>query len=248
MFDKLTTAGLEKVEDRLGGFSPLETDIYPMTIQNAFAGQSPGGALNLTLILKSDSGREYRETIYVSNKQKENFYLNPQDKSKKVPLPGFTTVNNLCIATTGKPLSEQEFEEKQVKIWNSDTRKEEPQAAQVAVDLIGKQAHFAIQKVRENKNEQLAGSTEWTPTAEERVSNSIDTVFEFDSKMTVAEAINGAENAEFYDKWLAANKGKERDNRKIKGGEAGKTGAPPKAGGAAPAAGSKTTASIFKKS
>ena len=50
LFGNLTTDGLEEAEDRIGGFQPLDTDIYIGTIKTAYAGQSQGGAHNLSLI------------------------------------------------------------------------------------------------------------------------------------------------------------------------------------------------------
>lgn len=241
MFNKLTTDGLEKAEDRLGGFQPFESDIYEMRILNFYAGKSDGGAHNVTVQMRAENGREYRETIYVTNRKGENWFLNKDDKSKKVPLPGFTTVNDLCLAATGKSLSEQEFEEKQVKIYDSEAKRELPKAVQVATEMINKIVAVAILKVRENKNEKQGD--EWVPIADERISNTIDKVFDADSKFTVVEATNGAEAPVFYDGWLERNKGKERDNRKIKDGQGGATGAPPKASQAA----TPKTASIFGK-
>lgn len=249
MFDNLTTEGLEKAEDRLGGFAPLESDVYKMTIVNLYAGQSKEGAKNVTVVAKSEDGKEYRETIYVTNKKGENWFLNKDDKTKKVPLPGFTMVNDLFLATTGNPLASQEWEEKTVKIYDVDAKKELLKAAQVATDIIGKEVLLAILKVRENKNEKQADNT-WKPTAEERVSNSIDKVFATaDGKhYTIVEAQNGVEEPVFYDGWLKKNKGNERDNRKIKGGEAGTPGAPPKAASQGGGSAAPKTTSIFKKS
>lgn len=247
MFDNLTTEGLEKAEDRLGGFTPLDSDVYKLTISNFYAGKSGGGAKNVTIIGKTPDGKEYRETIYVTNKKGENWFLNKQDNSKKVPLPGFTTVNDICLAATGKPLSDQTWEEKTVKQWDSDARQELPKAAQVNTDIIGQEVTVAIVRVLENKNEQQGN--EWVPTAETRESNTIDKAFaENEGKFyTLTEAQNGVEEPVFYDGWLKKNKGQVRDNRKVKSGEAGTAGAPPKASGAAPAAGAAKTTSIFAK-
>ena len=125
IFGNLTNEGLEETTDRLGGFQIRATDIYPATIKAAYAGQSEGGARSVTVVAELPDG-EYSETIYVTNKKGENWFLNQNDKSKKVPLPGFTTIDDICLVTTGKPLSEQDSEEKVVKVYDYDEKKELP--------------------------------------------------------------------------------------------------------------------------
>lgn len=228
IFNNLNTEGLEKSEDRLGGFSALDTDVYTGTVKLAYAGKSDGGAMNVTVILDL-GGKDYRETVYVTNKKGENFFLNKQDKSKKVPLPGFTVINDLCICTTEAPLSEQATEEKQVMIYDYDQKKELPQAAEVLIDLIGKPVSVAIVNTLENKGvKQNDGS--YAPGPEERTVNNIDKVFHEPSKMTVAEAILhegwDAEKAVFMNSWLERNQGKQRDKRAFKDGQAGTAGKP----------------------
>lgn len=241
MFKNMTTDNMEQAQDRLGGFDRFETDIYEARIINAYAGKSDKGAQNVTVVARLlDSGKEYRETIYITNRDGQHWFMNGDSK---VPLPGFTTINDLCIATTEKPLADQDTEEKQVKIYDGDLKKEVPKAAQVLIDLINKSCWLAIEKVLENKNEKGDDNT-YVPTAETRISNTIAKVFEHNTKMTIPEAVNGKESAEFFEKWLEKNKGKEVDRRKIKDGQSGSTGAPPKAG---QTEAKPKTASIFGK-
>lgn len=241
LFGELKNDGLEESQDRLGGFSVLETDIYTGPIKMAYAGQAASGARSVTLIVEHD-GKEYRETIYITNKKGENFFLNKDDKSKKVPLPGFTTIDDICLVTSGKPLAEQEGEDKMVKIWDNDARKELPKSVPVLTGLLGLVVSLAIVKQLENKNVKDS-SGEYVPTGEERETNFIDKVFHTETRMTVAEARNGAEKGTFWDAWLERNKGKVRDKRVIKDGVGGTpgrpgskpVGGPPQANGAAPA-------------
>lgn len=245
LFDKLTTEGLEETQDRLGGSRILESDIYPAQIKMAYAGKSAGGAHNITLILKLENGNEYRETHYITNKQGENFFRNRQDESKKIPLPGFTIIDDLCLVTTEKPLAQQDTEEKVVNIYDFDQKKEVPTSVQMLTDLIGKLAYFAITKDIENKNEK--SGDQYVPTAETREVNTTQKVFHHPSKMTVVEARSGAKEPEFYGAWVEKHQGKDRDRRTLKdgpagtqGGKQGRPGGPPKAGAAAP-----KTSSLF---
>lgn len=238
LFGSLTTEGLEESSDRLGGFSPLSTAIYSGNIKLAYAGQSTGGARNVTLVIDCD-GQEHRETIYITNKKGENFFLNKQDNSKKVPLPGFTTIDDLCLIVTGKPLAEQATEEKVVNVYDADAKREVPKSVPMLVDLLNQQASFAILKILENKSEKDSNGN-YVATAETRDTNSIDKVFHTATMMTVVEARQGADEPKFYQSWDERNTGKVRDKRDIKDGAASGNAGRPGANSAAPKAGQQS--------
>ena len=224
LFGNLTTDGMEEVEDRLGGgFQPFDTGSYISTIKQMYAGESQGGAKNMTIIADID-GKEHRETIYFTNKKGENFFLNKQDNSKKVPLPGFTTVDDICLVATGIPLAETVFEEKMVKIWDHESRKEVPKSVPVAVDCIGKQVGLALLNIIANKSEKQGN--EYVDIADTRSFNEIDKVFDPETRLTVVEARNEVTEADFMQKWEEKNSGNVRDKRSIKDGQGGSTGRP----------------------
>jgi hypothetical protein len=218
LFGNLKNDGLEETQDRLGGYQPFNADIYTGKIKLAYAGQSAGGARNITLIVDF-GGREYRETVYITNKKGENFFLNKDDRTKKVPLPGFTTIDDICLVASGSPLFEQDTEEKVVKVYDTEAKKELPKSVPVLTGLLGKDISLGIIKVLENKNEKVGD--EYVPTAETRTSNSIDKVFDTDTKLTVAEARAGSQTGAFWSAWLERNKDQVRDKRSIKDGAAG---------------------------
>ena len=220
LFGNLTTSGLEETEDRLGGgFKPRETDIYNAKIKVLYAGQAESGAKNLTVVATLPDGKEYRETIYITNKKGENFFLNKDDTSKKVPLPGFTTIDDICLAATGFPLAEQPFEEKVVKIYDYEQKKEVPTSVMVATEVTDKEVSLAIQHVLEDKTKKNDQTGDYEPTGETRELNQIAKVFHTESKVTMAEAREGKEAA-FWDSWLERNKGQPYDKRKAgKGGK-----------------------------
>ena len=248
IFGNLTNEGLEETTDRLGGFQIRATDIYPATIKAAYAGQSASGARNVTVVVELPDG-EYSETIYVTNKKGENWFMNQNDKSKKVPLPGFTTIDDICLVTTGKSLAEQDTEEKVVKIYDFDERKELPKAVPMLVDLIGQTLFLGIVQQTVDKNQKNESTGEYEPTGETRQTNTIDKIFHDPTKMTVVEAENGATEAVFFDKWVEKNKGQVKDKRKNKGA-APNSGRPGQTGGGAPQSGNggqKKTSSLFGK-
>jgi len=226
MFGNLTTDGLQESQDRLGGISVFNTDIYVGTIKALYAGKSSGGATSVTLIADLN-GKEYTETLYVTNKDGQNWFANKQDNTKKVPLPGFTVVDDICLIATGEPLATQETEEKVVKIWDSEAKKEMPKSVPMIIAALGKPIALGIQKTLANKQTKVG--TEYVPNAETREENHIDKVYHPEMKLTVAEARAGQDVAQFWDAWLLKNKDQVRDKRTIKEGEAGNSGAPSKA-------------------
>lgn len=236
-FQNLGSAGLEESTDRLGGYAPLESGIYEMTVKALYSGKSSGGATSVTLIADAGS-QEYRETFYVTNKSGENFFLSQGTPRKKVPLPGFTVVDDLCLITTGKPLSEQTVEEKVINIYNFEAKKEEPTKVPMVMEALGQKVALGILKRLENKSKKNESTDEYEPTAETREINLVDKVFHPELHLTVAEARKGETVAKFWDAWEERNKGKTQDRREIKDGQAvaAKPGKPPVAqgGGAAP--------------
>ena len=240
MFNNLTDQGLEKAEDRLGGgFSVRETDIYTFKIKAAYAGKSQGGAMNVSIIA-TDSQGEYRETIYITNKKGENFFVKD---GKKVPLPGFTIINDLCLIATGEPLSEQETEDKVINLYDYDAKKEVPTSVPMIMALVGAEVSLSVQKNLEDKNAKNDAG-EYVPTGETRDTNTIGKVFHTETKMTVVEALEGAEEAKFWDAWLEKNKGKVFDRTKKDTGGGKPVGTRP-----APTAGAKESSrpSLFGK-
>ncbi len=247
IFSDLKTEGLEESQDRLGGFNIRDTDIYDATIKVAYAGKSDGGAHNVTVValLKGD-GSEYSETIYITNKKGENWFANKQDASKKVPLPGFTLIEDICLMTTGKTLSEQDMEEKIVKVYDYDEKKEIPKSVPVLTELTGQPIYLGIVREKVDRTKKDESSGEYEPTGETREQNTIEKVFHNPSKMTVVEARNQADEPVFFNKWLEKNKGNTRNRATgINGGTSGKpgNGGPPKSGDQE----KKKTTSLFGK-
>lgn len=232
LFKNLTTEGLEENQDRVGGFSVLETDVYAGKIKMAFAGQSAKGAHFVTLIADLGS-REYRETFYITNQKGENFWLSKNEKDdkgnpKRIALPGFTHIDDICQVATGKVLAEQESEEKMVNIYDPDLKKEVPKAVPVLTELLGKDILVAVQKTIVDKTKK--DGDEYVATGESKEENTIEKVFHPELRVTVVEAKEAAKSdkqpvAGFIDVWAERNKGKTKDKRQNKG-NAGQAGRP----------------------
>lgn len=244
LFGGMSSEGLEEAQDRLGGYVPLESGIHTGKIKAAYAGKSSGGATSVTLMIDM-GGKEYRETIYVTSKKGDNFFLSKDTPAKKVPLPGFTVIDDICLIATGKPLSEQETDDKIINIYNYDEKKEIPTSVPMLVELLGKDISLGIFKNLENKN--VKQGDEYVPTAETRETNNIEKVFHPEMKLTVAEARAGQDEPKFWDSWEERNKGNTRDKREIKDGAAGATGRPTRAAGTAPSGSGAPAKSLFGK-
>lgn len=245
LFKNLTNDGLEKSEDRLGGgFAAKESDIYHGKIKFAYATKSSGGAMGIVLSVALADNTEYRETLWITNKKGENFFLNKQDPTKKVPLPGFTVVDDICLVACEKPLSDMDSEEKTINVYDFEAKRELPKSVDMLVELIGKDVALAIVKETVNKQAKNEATGEYEPTNETREQNVITKVFEPNSKFTVAEAREGADAPAFYDAWLERNKGKTID-RTAKTGSA--SGAPGQAPAANASAGAAPKKSLFGK-
>lgn len=263
VLSNMKSEGLEQQEDRLGGFQLRTTGIYKdAEIKLAYLTKSTGGAYGLNLTFQLPSG-EYREnTIYFTNKQGENFYFTKDEKgnltNKKAQLPGFNLINNLCRVALGKELSELDTEEKTVKIYDRDEKKELPKSVDCIVELHGAKVALAIVEQMVDKTEKDDNTNEYIPTGESRDENVIQHFFHNDTLATAneietytkaeAEGKPLPELGYFASQWDEKYSGKKQDKRKVKDGAAAPKSGRPQAGGAAPQGnGGKATSSLFNR-
>lgn len=229
--------GVKTAEDRLGGFHVFETDIYEAEIAAMYSIKSPKGAGGVHLTLKI-GGNEYNEDVYVTNTKGENTFVKD---NVTYFLPGWNHMDHIALVATGeKGLAQLDVEDKTFKVWDANAKQALPKSVPTFVEVLGKKIWVAIVKSEENKSVQQGDK--YVPTNEKRIVNSIDKVFDFDTKLTVAEATaNPPKPAEFFDAWLAQNKGVTRNKYKeVQGG--GTTGRP---SGAPPQGGDTNKPSLF---
>ncbi|QWY83751.1 single-stranded DNA-binding protein [Rhizobium phage RHph_X3_15] len=260
IFGNMSSEGLEETQDRLGGFSAYDTDAYDGILKAVYAGQSDGGARSVTVIVTLPQG-EYRETLWVTNKAGENFYIvkdrngNPvkDDKGnpKKAALPGWIIFEDICLVTLGKEPKELTAEDKVMNIYDAEAKKEVPKSVPMFVELLQQPVTLGIVKTIEDKT-QKDNAGNYVPTGETREVNSIEKVFHTGTKSTVVEGREAQKTGKapepvFYTKWVEKNKGQTRDktdkNAAKNGGKAGRPGS-----NAAPQAGQQQRApSLFGK-
>lgn len=245
------TAG-EKIggeTDRLGGFRVFDTDAYEVTIKNAYAGKSDGGAANMTFEVEMADGTKYSWVEWVTSGTAKGClpYFIDKDGEKQY-LPGFNRFNAIALMTAGKEPAALTFEEKHVKIYNHAAKAEVPTPVQVAVELLGKKIYIGIEKHKVNKqvksgNKLANGKDEYVNGPDSVEKNEVTKIFHFETKRTLKEAIAKLETGEFFDQWVDKNKGKVFDKMKPAVAGTGTAGAP---GSGNAAGGDKpTTASLF---
>jgi hypothetical protein len=241
LFAGVKTEGVEAAKDVLGGANYIkETDIYLGTVRQAYGIISKNGSIGVSLEVELEDSSKYKETIYMTNVKGEAYYVKD---GNKLPLPGFTVINDICLLLTDNPIDQQNSEEKVVAVYDFESGKDVNREMPVLVDLIGGEIALAIQKKRENKTKKNERTGKYEPINEERISNNIAKVMHPEMKCTVNEAIDGTEPT-FWDKWLERNQDKTYDSYKeVSGG--GRSGAPSKGGDSSPSG--EPRKSIFGK-
>jgi hypothetical protein len=226
LFGGLKAEGVEESKDVLGGGSfAVDTAVYDATIKLAYAGESSGGAMSVTVLLDLETGggtTEYRSTEYVTSREKKNFY---EKDGKKHFLPGFTTINELCMLTVETPLMEISHEIKKVNQYDPELKKEVPKDAPVLVDLTGKKVKVAIFKDLENKTKKEGN--DYVTLSETVERNTISKFFHGELGVTLNEAKEGTSTPTFLNKWVEKWEGKVRDRTKKTDAKKGS----PKSGG-----------------
>lgn len=214
---------VEEATDTLGSGGILETGLYSIKLKAAYLGKSDKGATSVTIVGEMQNGSSYKSTQWiVSGDEKGNkpFYVNNQ--GKKFPLPGYTIIDDICQIVAGVPLSDIEMEEKTLKIYDYELKKEVNTEVDCICDLDGQTVVLAIQKIIENKSEKDEEGN-YQPTRETRDINDISKVLN-DEGATRIE-LRDEEAVEWSEAWETKNKGKTRDKTSK---EVGTEGAPAK--------------------
>lgn len=208
--------------------SIFATDVYPFTIDMAYADESDKGAAFLSLSLIADDGRTLKQTIYfTSGDEKDNDITYPVRKNGKPTgerkyLPGYILCSDLHeIITDGVELADMNTESKLVKVWDKESNTEKPMEKPVLVDLIGNKVKLGIQHQSIFKSVNKDGK--YVETDEIIQRNEIAKVFDIETDQTVSE-IKAEEDAAYMEKWLSSYKDrvfdrtKKRDTAKSEGG------------------------------
>ena len=219
LFASIQNANIQtKEEDVLGGSRTVPSNVYPAGIKLAYLDAAASGAICVVFdfaMLVNGKERNHKETIYISNKNKEFTYKDKQSGEDK-PLPGFVTVDSICKAVTGKSITELSTEKKTIKVYDYDQKAEVPQEKEVLMDLIRGKLELGIIETIVDKN--VKTDNGYVPSGETREQNELSKVFNEDG-LTQLEKESGATEAKFKAAWVEQYAGKKIN--KAKGAAAG---------------------------
>ena len=202
-------ADIQEDKDFVGsGFSVPESGVYDATIKYAYLSQaqSGAGAVNFEFDL---NGITHRETLYITNRNGQNFYVDKKDGSKKY-LPAYLNADAIALFGAGKPLAELKDQAKVINLYNFDQKKEVPTEVPMLTELLGKQVKLGLVKERSFKQAKDA-SGNYVDTDEVRESAVINKVFSAKDGRTVNEVRAEQTKAEFITKWSEKWEGKVND-------------------------------------
>lgn len=198
LFAGLNKDGLEKDKDIVGGggSNRLESNVYAGTLKAVYITKTQNGGLMANILFTPEgSDTEYRESLFISNNKGQNYF---EKADKKFPYPGFTIIDDLCTIATGKPLSEQDTEDKIFKLYDYDLKEEIPTTVPVISGLLGVEANLVIRKNEEYK--QAKSDNGYVDTDEKIFTNEILKAIYPDGS-TVSEKANKADPV-YTEAWL----------------------------------------------
>ena len=237
-----TNDSITNEKDSVGGTGPLESGLYNTTVSMAYLSKSKGGALGLVLTLKTEEGKDLRQTLWMTSgteKGCKNYY--ETKTGEKQYLPGFNIANSLTLLTLGKEISDLDTETKVVNVYSAEAKAEVPTKVEVLMDLLNQEITVGLIKQTVDKTVKNEATGVYEPTGETRDENEIDKLFRTRDRMTTAEIRAQATEAKFVETWSAKFTGTVKMKAKSGSGTAGA----PKAAAGAPAAAKKPTTSLF---
>ena len=209
MFDNLKTdKSIQASGDVIGGFSILDSNTYDFTIEMAYIDFSKKtNAMSVNLHLKGANGEQLRNQQWVASgdaKGNKNYYIDKKDGKTKHYLPGFTTINDICLLAVGKELAEVDMEDKMLKLYDFDAKKEVPVTKKVLTGLL--QANITLGIIKETVDKTAINDQgNYVPTGETRDQNDIDKAFRFSDSLTTTEVLAEVTEGTFLAKWMGKN-------------------------------------------
>ena len=238
------TTDISADTDYVGTGGIWESGLYDTKVKMAYLDLAKSNALGVVLILETASGKTLKTTQYVKSgdaKGNKNYY---ERKGEKHYLPGFNIINNLCLLTVGKNMSELVTENKVVPIYDFTAKKELPQEVEVLIELLGQECIAGVLKKTSNKQAKNASGV-YADTNEERSENEVDKIFRASDRLSTVEILAGATTAAYIDVWTKANEGKTRNTFKAIPDKPGAGGSGTSAGAGASATASAPVQNIF---
>jgi len=240
MFENISTEGAEEQQDRLGGSFTIDTGLYDGVIKLAYVLPASKSSSKCIVTVIDYGGKEITDRTWIFNKKGEAMY---EKNGKKFMLPGYELINDLCLVATGYNLKEQKVEDKVIKVYDPESKKEVDKNMPVITSILGKTISAAVLKVIENKQEKVGD--DYVDTNEKRELNQTDKFFHTPTKKTVVELTKKLDIPVadlFYTKWGEKNSGVTRDNFKS---VAGAVNGALQSGSGAPTSSAKKSTNLF---
>lgn len=163
-----------------------DTGLYQALLKCAYFGTTKKGDPFVNLVIEIN-GITKTFPIYI-------MYSDTHTTTKKGPdgklksMPGYIQMNSLSYIVTDKVFDQisSNQEEKIIKAYNWDTRKEEPKTVMALTDLCNKQIKVGIKKVEKHKTALING--QYVPTTETFFTNEIDRFYTEDGKLAKEKA------------------------------------------------------------
>lgn len=208
----------EVEKDTLGGGGALATDLYDFVIKAAYFDAAKSKAISVNLKLETPEGRRLNVTEYITSGEAKGCKPYYEKDDKKYPLPGYSKMSTLCQLVSGKPINECTAEEKILKLYDFEARKETNQTKKVITELQGATIKAGVFKIIEDKKSKVGD--DYVPTGETREINEVGKFFNADGK--TMEEVTGGKEATFAQEWVKAHQGKTKDkSTKVAGAAAG---------------------------
>jgi len=187
IFSKAKTAKDDGIEDDyLGGSYTFDSDIYEASIKACYMREAASSKAMSVNFLLDVNGKELRQQIWVSNRNGDFTYKDKKTKKDK-NLPGYNMMNSVALLVLGMELGDLEVEERTMKIYDVDAKKEIPQAVNCFVELHDKDVLVAVQKQVIDKTKKNDSTNEYEPTGETREVNEIIKFFAPEKRVTISE-------------------------------------------------------------
>lgn len=214
-----TTDTIEEEKD-FAGRQFRTSDLYEFSVKQAYFRPSAGGSIGLILTLEDDKGGLYTETIYITNRNKQTFYVDKKSSEKK-GLPGFLMANTLSTILLGIPdITKVPTERKLVELWSKEANQKIPVEVDMIVDMIGKRINAGI--IHKEVNKSVKQGDAYVLTNETQEENEINKFFSAgELRLTAGEIRAEATEEDFVLTWLKANQGKLLNRVKKVDGPAG---------------------------
>jgi hypothetical protein len=194
---KQAAAGSNVEEDFVGGGGVMDTNMYEAVIKTAYIQKAKASEATSIILLLDINGKELRSQTWVTNRNGDVTYKDKKSGDLK-NLPGFSQMNSLALLLAGKELGDLVSEEKVVKLYDFESKKEIPQSVHCFTELHGETVAVAVQRQTVDKTAKNEATGAYDATGETRDVNEVVKFFAPGKMVTISEV-------EMFIKSLGAN-------------------------------------------